>query len=62
LVGINDSASLSIAETGNTTYLALGEPSTKAWILQNTIIPEPSSIAFLGLGAAGLLMRRQRKD
>ena len=34
-------ASTAIAAPGQTTYLRLGEPSTKAWIEANTALPAP---------------------
>ena len=41
LIGVNVNASTAIASAGSTTYVYLGEPTTKAWIEANTQIPKP---------------------
>lgn len=52
LIGVNDFASTSIAPSGSTTYVRLGEPSTRAWIEANTALPAPD----LHLSPAGSAM------
>jgi hypothetical protein len=61
LIGLNYSASSSMGPLGSTTYVRLGEPSSKAWIESNASVPEPSALTYGLLGAAGLLSRRQRR-
>ena len=41
LIGVNVNASTTIASAGSTTYVYLGEPTTKAWIEANAQIPTP---------------------
>jgi hypothetical protein len=55
LIGITDSASLGTASLGITTYVRLGEPSTKAWIEANTALP--AVVPDLRLSPAGTAMR-----
>ena len=57
LIGINDSATSIIATIGSTTYLRLGEPSTKAWIEANTALPAALPDLRLAPAPTGPAMR-----
>ena len=55
LIGITWGGSTTIATLGSTTYVRLGEPSTKAWIEANTALP--AVVPDLRLSPAGTAMR-----
>ena len=55
LIGITDNVSAGTASLGSTTYVRLGEPSTKAWIEANTALPVV--VPDLSLSPAGPAMR-----
>ena len=57
LIGINDSASTTLSPLGSTTYLRLGEPSTKAWIEANTALPAALPDLRLAPAPTGLAIR-----
>ncbi len=62
LVGINKAVGGSASEAeslGMTYYVDLFQPEVYSWIEQNTGVPEPASLALLGLGGAALLRRRR---
>ena len=61
LVGLNTAQSGNSAIAGTSIYLDLSQPDVYNWIQSNTVVPEPSTMAMLGLGTAGLLLRRRRR-
>lgn len=60
LVGINIAQDGDTQPVGSTESLLLSQPAVEAWIEANTGVPEPSSVFLLGIGAAGVLLKRQR--
>ena len=57
LIGITVAGSTVIANAGNTTYVRLGEPSTKAWIEANTTLPAALPDLHLAPAPTGPAMR-----
>ena len=56
-----DLSSFSTEEIDNMNPRVLGEAETGERFLELAAVPEPSSLALLALGAAGVVTRRQRK-
>jgi hypothetical protein len=63
---LNELVGIDIAQVGNTgpfgaeVYLNLSQSEISSWINANTtVVPKPSSLLLVGLGAGGLLLRRR---
>jgi hypothetical protein len=61
LVGIQVAATVETDSLGQTAFLNLMQPEVHSWIVQNTSVPEPSTVALfvIGAGSAGLMLRQR---